>query len=147
MASTSIKTLPKKFATLDDYVLIKTLGSGYNSKVKLAYHRKSNKYYAAKIIRNKVHISSNIKALRNEISLLQKLSHPNIVNMIDYKEDGEFTKKNGDKYNTKYVLLELADSGELFGYVAYGGRFHVFIYIYYFILFLMRFIWEREFKR
>lgn len=114
-----------KFAKLDQYLLVKSLGSGYTSKVKLAYEKSSNKYFAAKIIRSKVHIGSNIKAIKNEINLLSSLSHPNIVNMVSFKEDGVYTKKNGQSYITKYVILELADAGELFGYIAYGGSFEV----------------------
>lgn len=114
-----------KFAKLDQYLLVKNLGSGYTSKVKLAYEKSSNKYFAAKIIRSKVHIGSNIKAIKNEINLLSSLSHPNIVNMVAFKEDGLYTKKNGQSYITKYVILELADAGELFGYIAYGGSFEV----------------------
>ena len=131
--SSSNKTITKKkFSRLDDYVLVKTLGSGYNSKVKLAFHKKENKYYAAKIIRNKVHVNSNIKALKNEIAILTKLSHPNILNIKEYNEDGVYTKKNGKSYKTKYVILDLANSGELFGYVAYVGRFEEKIARYYF---------------
>ena len=122
----------KKFSYLDDYILIKTLGSGYNSKVKLAFDKKENKYYAAKIIRSKVHINSNIKALKNEISILTKLSHPNILNMKEYNEEGLYIKKNLKSYKTKYAILELASSGELFGYVAYIGRFEEKIARFYF---------------
>jgi len=122
----------KKFSRLDDYVLVKTLGSGYNSKVKLAFHKKENKYYAAKIIRNKVHVNSNIKALKNEIAILSKLTHPNILNIKEFNEDGVYIKKNGKSYKTKYVILDLANSGELFGYVAYVGRFEEKIARYYF---------------
>lgn len=123
----------KKFAKLDEnYILVKTLGQGYNSKVKLALHRKENKYYAAKIIRNKVHVNSNIKALKNEISILTKLSHPNILNIKEYNEDGVYTKKNLKTYKTKYVILDLANSGELFGYVAYVGQFDEKLARYYF---------------
>lgn len=123
----------KKYSRLDDtYILIKTLGSGYNSKVKLALHKKENKYYAAKIIRTKVHVNSNIKALKNEISILKKLSHPNILNIKEFNEDGVYTKKNLKTYHTKYVILDLATSGELFGYVAYVGRLEEKIARYYF---------------
>ena len=30
--------IPKKYPTLGDYILLKTLGKGYNSKVKLGSH-------------------------------------------------------------------------------------------------------------
>lgn len=130
--SAKISNNKKKFSRLEDYILIKTLGAGYNCKVKLAFYKKENKYYAAKIIRTKVHVSSNIKALKNEIAILTKFSHPNILKIKEYNEEGVYTKKNMKSYKTKYVILELANAGELFGYVAYAGRFEEKIARYYY---------------
>lgn len=113
----------KKFANLDDFVLIKLLGSGYNCKVKLGFQESTKKYFAIKIIRIKVHIDSNIKAMVNEIQLLSKMNHENIINLLRYSEDGTYMKKNGSTYKTKYVALELASNGELFGYVSTSGPF------------------------
>ena len=115
-------SLKKKFATLDDFLLIKLLGSGYNCKVKLGFQESTKKYYAIKIIRSKVHIESNIKAMVNEIQLLSKMNHPHIINLLRFSEDGNYTKKNGKNYQTKYVALELASNGELFGYVSCSGQ-------------------------
>ena len=114
-------SMKKKFATLDDFVLIKLLGSGFNCKVKLGYQESSKKYFAIKIIRTKVHVASNIKAMINEINLLSKIKHPNIINLLRYQEEGTYMKKNGKTYPTKYVALELASNGELFGFISTGG--------------------------
>lgn len=111
----------KKFAQLDDYILIKTLGSGYSAKVRLAYHESSKKYYAIKIIHCKSHLDSNIKAIFNEISLLSQFSHENIVNLLKYNENAVYIKKNGETYPTKYAVLELAAYGEFFSYISAGG--------------------------
>ena len=43
----------KKYPTLGDYILVKTLGSGYNAKVKLGYSKTDGKYYAVKILKDK----------------------------------------------------------------------------------------------
>ena len=116
-----MSTKQRKFATLDDFILIKLLGSGFNCKVKLGYQESTKKYYAIKIIRTKVHVASNIKAMINEIQLLTKMKHPNIINLLRYAEDGTYLKKNGKTYQTKYVALELASNGELFGYISAVG--------------------------
>ena len=111
----------RKFANLDDYLLIKLLGSGYNCKVKLGYQETTKKYFAIKIIRNRVHVDSNMKALLNEIQLLTKMSNENIINLHKFSEEGVYCKKNGKTYKTKYVALELASNGELFGYISTSG--------------------------
>jgi len=44
--------MSKKHATFSKYLLVKALGSGYNSKVKLGYDPVSNQYCAVKIIKH-----------------------------------------------------------------------------------------------
>ena len=54
---------------------------------------------------------------------MSQLSHPNIVNLIEYGKDGIVEKSNGSKEPVTYIILELAAGGELFDYVATTGRF------------------------
>jgi len=114
--------LKKKYATLDKYILVKTLGSGYNSKVKLGYEAASNQYYAVKIIKHS-HPSLNLKTLKKEIEILSQLKHTNIVNLIDFSESADYVKKSGQTYKAVAITMELAPGGELFEYVADSGRF------------------------
>jgi len=51
------------------------------------------------------------------------LNHPNIVNLIEYVESGDYIKKNGNSYKVVGIVMELVPGGELFEYVADSGRF------------------------
>ena len=51
------------------------------------------------------------------------LKHPNIVNLVDYFEDIEYTKKNGGQYKVVAIVLELVPGGELFEYLLNTGKF------------------------
>jgi serine/threonine protein kinase len=115
--------IEKKFATLDKYMLLKTLGSGYHAKVKLAYSNEDSKHYAIKVFKPTHSFQSNLKALENEIKIMKRLKHHNLVNLIDFKESIDYVKKNGKTYKVMAIVLELAQGGELFEYVATTGRF------------------------
>lgn len=62
-------------------MFIKTLGAGYNAKVKLAYDKTSGEEVAVKIIK-KIN-RSNLTTLQNELNIMQKLKHPNITQLVD----------------------------------------------------------------
>jgi serine/threonine protein kinase len=51
------------------------------------------------------------------------LSHPNIVNLITYNKEGVVKKSNDVLKPVIYIVLELAQGGELFDYVANTGSF------------------------
>jgi len=67
-----------------------------------------------------------------EVATMKTLSHPNIVNLIEYSEDGIVKKSNGREEHVIYIVLELATGGELFDYVATTGRFSESIARFYF---------------
>ena len=55
------------------------------------------------------------------MSALSQLAHPNIVRLIEVNEGQQVNPKKGSK-NVKYIVLELVGGGELFDFVALGGR-------------------------
>lgn len=63
---------------------------------------------------------------------MNTLKHPNIVNLIEYGQDGVIKRSNGDKEQVIYIVLELATGGELFDYVALTGRFSEAVSRFYF---------------
>ena len=69
------------------------------------------------------HPSLNMKTLKKEIEILAQLSHPNIVNLIEFHESIDYVKKNGQTYKVVSIVMELVPNGELFEYVADSGRF------------------------
>jgi len=117
-----MQAVKNKYATLGNHVLVKTLGTGYNSRVKLGFNPATNNYCAIKIIKHS-HPSLNMKTLKKEIEILAELKHPNIVNLLEFHESIDYVKKNGQSYKVVAIFMELVPGGELFEYVADSGRF------------------------
>jgi len=54
----------------------------------------------------------------NEVTLLQKLDHPNIIQLVEYNCDGEIVVKNSGKtIQIFFIVLELVEQGDLFSYI------------------------------
>jgi len=73
-----------------------------------------------------------LELVMTEVQTMANLSHPNIVNLIEYHKDGVLEKANGSKKSVIYIVLELATGGELFDYVATTGKFEEKIARFYF---------------
>jgi serine/threonine protein kinase len=76
--------------------------------------------------------SKFLELVLTEVETMSQLSHPNIVNLIEYNKDGILERSNGDKKPVIYIALELAQGGELFDYVAITGRFDERVARFYF---------------
>ncbi len=93
-----------------NYQIFDNLGQGSYGKVKKVYHLKLGEFRAMKIVNKKLHSS------HNEIEILRKISHPNIVNIFEIYEDKT-------KY---YIMSEFCEGGELFTAIAEKGFFNEF---------------------
>ena len=93
------------------------------SRVKLAHVEESNEHFAVKILKrdNPYMTKKFLDLVLTEVHTMKGLNHPNIVNLIEYGDNGE-VEKNGRMEKVLYIVLELALGGELFDYVATGGR-------------------------
>lgn len=100
--------------TLDHYTILKTLGVGGTSKVKLAYDNNNKKNVAIKIIRDDLS-NAALKLVLEEVSILRELRHPNVLELVEFKT-GVYHKTNCDRM-VNYVVFDLAKGGELFDYV------------------------------
>jgi serine/threonine protein kinase len=56
-----------------------------NFRVKLALGS-NGQHYAIKVFKNNHALAANIKALANEIKIMQQMNHPNLVNIIEFNE-------------------------------------------------------------
>jgi serine/threonine protein kinase len=94
---------------LGAYTLLRTLGSGANSKVKLGLNKSNGKYYAVKILEkgNPNLDDKFLELVMTEVETMSTLNHPNIVNFIEYNRDGQI-KKGGNSKSVIYIVLELA---------------------------------------
>jgi serine/threonine protein kinase len=66
----------------------------------------------------------------NESKILQKMNHPNIVHLYELRDDGNYIYPDGSskKYTNFYnrvlfAVIQLAQGGEVFDYLANTGRF------------------------
>ena len=100
-----------RFKSLYDFDTYNKLGYGALSSVYRALDRKSNTVYALKIVDLTKISRLDKENVEKEVEAHSKLSHPNIVELIDF-----FREK--DKI---YLVLEFCPGNTLFRYVANGG--------------------------
>ena len=88
---------------VDNLILEKALGEGSFGEVFLTKIEGKDKYYATKKLDRKIEKTDAFKYLKNEIYILQKLNHPNIVKY-------ENIKKTSKHF---YIVMEYCNGGEL----------------------------------
>ena len=92
---------------LKDYMFIKDIGEGNFGKVKLSKLISTNEKFAIKIL-NKERLKTQTKSSSiNEIEILSKLDHPNIIHVETILDD---------EINF-YIIMEYCSEGELFDYI------------------------------
>lgn len=74
---------------MEVYETVKTIGGGNFGLVYLAYHRIEGKYYVLKKVKTRDMMPRDRENTENEVRLLQKLRHPNIVGYKDSFLDRE----------------------------------------------------------
>ena len=55
--------------------------------------------------------------LRAEIAALRQCEHENIIRVIDFQENGTFTRKDGRTKQVTYIVTEFVSNGELLDYL------------------------------
>ena len=120
---------------LDNYQIIKTLGTGYTGKVKLGRDIETNAMVALKILDpNKMDnqkMQKVIKSLQNELHIMQNLNHPHIVRFLGLVGNGKYKSKSGKIKTVAYAVIELAPKGEMFEVLFQVGPFNENLARYY----------------
>lgn len=115
-------------AQLDNYLVLKTLGTGYTGKVKLCQEMSSNNLFALKILdptkMETEKLAKVVKSLENELAVMRRLNHKNIVNFLGLNTDGLYTTKKGTQKKVAYATIELAGKGEMFEVLFKVGPFN-----------------------
>ncbi|GAB6019954.1 cAMP-dependent protein kinase [Chamberlinius hualienensis] len=99
---------------LENFELVKTVGTGTFGRVILCRYRGRNKYYAMKALAiSDVIKLKQVEHVRNEKSILAQIDHPFVIKMYWTHHDRKFL----------YMLFEYVNGGELFTYLRNAGRF------------------------
>ena len=88
-----------------NYTIDKTLGKGSFAKVNLAYRNSDKRVFAIKTI-EKARIMKSLRTMQflyNEIAIMRKLSHPNIIKLYEVHENELYI----------HMVLEYLRGGEL----------------------------------
>ena len=88
----------------NDYDEIKILGKGSFGQVSLVKNKTNGVIRAMKAIKKKDSENNNDKAILNEINILKKIDHPNIVKIFEFFITKEYY----------YILMEYCEGGELY---------------------------------
>ncbi|CAD8185028.1 unnamed protein product [Paramecium octaurelia] len=95
-----------------DYTLLNPpLGSGAYGEVRKAIHKSTNMMRAVKIIHKAQTSMEEQERLMNEVKILQKLDHPNIIKIHEFYQDESFF----------YIVTELCTGGDLFDKLSQEG--------------------------
>jgi mitogen-activated protein kinase 1/3 len=85
-----------------DYDLIKNLGAGAYGEVASAVHIPTGKKVAIKKMAGIFEDKVDCSRILREVSILNRLKHPFIVEMLEIIEPSDL-----DKFETIYIVLEL----------------------------------------
>ncbi|XP_023168776.1 calcium/calmodulin-dependent protein kinase type 1 isoform X2 [Drosophila hydei] len=111
--SKDTKELNKQVSIEEKYNLHGLLGTGAFSEVRLAESKDTpGDHFAVKIIDKKA-LKGKEESLENEIRVLRRLTHPNIVQLLETYEDKAKV----------YLVMELVTGGELFDRIVEKGSY------------------------
>ena len=97
---------------LSDYNLIKDIGEGNFGKVKLAKLKSTKEKFAIKILDKEKLKTQTKSTLFNEIEIISKLNHKNVIHVEKILEDSK----------NYYIIMEYCEKGELFDYIVNKER-------------------------
>ena len=111
-------------STLDNYRILKTLGSGYSGKVKLGQDMSTGNTYALKTLSAASEPTQQLMAaLKHEFEILRHLDHPSIIKMLEMKTGVYTSRKTGVQKSLTYAVIELATGGEIFDVIFHSKGF------------------------
>lgn len=97
-------------SVFDNYIIGKELGTGHYAIVKEGINKRTEEIVAIKIFHPQLNDDQKKnKQFKEEIDVLLRVQHPNIVNLLD-----TFIEPVSKSQIQKYLILEKIDSGELF---------------------------------
>ena len=98
---------------INDFSIIKEIGSGAFAKVYLAVHKKTNVKYAIKAI-DKLNIENKMEktSFNREVEIMYKLNHPNIAKLYSHFEDSKYC----------YLIMQYIPNGNAYDLLIKNGK-------------------------
>ncbi|XP_048120457.1 serine/threonine-protein kinase DCLK1a isoform X3 [Alosa alosa] len=108
-----VEEYPQVPATIAErYKVGRTLGDGNFAVVRECVERSTGREYALKII-NKSKCRGKEHMIQNEVAILRRVKHPNIVLLIEEM----------DTYSELYLVMELVKGGDLFDAITSSNKY------------------------
>lgn len=89
------------------------IGNGAFAEVRKAMHIESGVFRAIKMVHKQEWSAEEQKKILNEVEMLKKLDHPNVIKVYEFFEDTKYM----------YIVMELLQGGELFDKIQRVHRF------------------------
>ena len=67
--------------------------------------------------------TADLATLNKELDIMKDLNHQNLIRLIDARDKAQYCNRQGQTYKCLAIIIEYASGGQLFGYLAYSGRF------------------------
>ena len=104
----SVSPISSKYKKIGNYLILKTIGSGTFSTVKLGLHLPTQQKVAIKILdKSRIKDENDIKRISREIHILSKLYHPNIAFLYETLWSERHI----------YIIMEYVEGHHLFNYI------------------------------
>jgi len=115
----SLKSTSNSFSRLGNLQILNTLSKDTSSKTKLGQDVVTQKLFAIKFLKSSF-VDTMSTSLDNEASIQSVLSqedHPNILKVVKYVQNADYTKKDGTVKKVNALITEFAEEGDLFEYL------------------------------
>ena len=104
------------------FKVIADLGSGTTAEVKLVENIHTSEKFACKVIKGD-NSAQALEDVQKEVTIMSSMKHDNILN-IKAVGRGPYDKQDGtEPKEVIFILLELAQHGELFDWISNTGKF------------------------
>lgn len=113
-------------SSLDHYRVLRTIGAGTFGKVKLGQDKGTGQLVALKILKqaSQSHQALALAQSFTEIQALSQLSHPHILRLIGYNQQGVYVSRTKGTLTRLYIATELAPYGDLIDVLTYCDQFN-----------------------
>ncbi|CAI2367380.1 unnamed protein product [Moneuplotes crassus] len=105
----------------DEYRILRMVGQGAYSRVYLAEQKDTGIRVALKILEDIDDEVHTLAMIKEEVSIMQELDHPNVVQIISHNEQSEVKINEGEVETRFSIAMQLAQY-ELFQYLFEGGE-------------------------